>query len=163
MDEFGRRLVIQPMQEIDVVTVAEIEDRVALAPWTRHTFLACLRADYQCGVALLDNKICGYFVLSVAAGEAHLLNVVVVPEEQHQGIGSRLMADLITAAQRNGAEIIFLEVRMSNTGAQRLYKRFGFGEFGRRKAYYKSESGREDAKVMRRNVAALDVLRSMVG
>ncbi len=163
MDEFGPRLVIDCMRETHVLTVTEIEDVVALAPWSRHTFLACLRAGYQCRIALLDNRICGYYVLSVAAGEAHLLNIAVLPQVQHRGIGSRLMANMVTAAQREGAGIIFLEVRMSNAGAQRLYQRFGFGEFGRRKGYYKSHAGREDAKVMRRTVAALDAITSMAG
>jgi ribosomal-protein-alanine N-acetyltransferase len=154
MDEFGSRLVIEPMQERHVPAVSNIEDTIALAPWNRHTFLACLRANYQCRIALLNSDICGYCVLSVAAGEAHLLNIGVLPRVQRQGIGSRLMADIITAAQRQGAEIIFLEVRITNTGAQRLYTRFGFGEIGRRKGYYKSAKGREDAKVMKRRIAS---------
>lgn len=156
MDEYGSRLGIEPMQETQVLAVTSIEDQVALAPWSRHTFLACLRAGYQCRIALLDDEICGYCVLSIAAGEAHLLNIAVTSEVQHCGIGSRLMADIIATAQRQGVNEVYLEVRVSNTGAQRLYKRFGFGEIGRRKGYYKLISAREDAKVMKRRVAALD-------
>ncbi len=154
MDEFGSRLIIEPMHEKHVPIVSNIEDTIALAPWNRHTFLACLRANYQCRIALLDSEICGYCVLSVAAGEAHLLNIGVTPEVQHQGIGSRLMADIIIAAQRHGAKIIFLEVRVTNTGAQRLYARFGFSEIGCRTGYYKSADGREDAKVMKRSITS---------
>jgi len=87
-------------------------------------------------------------VLSVAAGEAHLLNVCVAPRLQGEGHGRRLMKRLIDLARWHQAQRIFLEVRPSNPRAIRLYHDLGFNEIGRRPNYYPARQGREDALVL---------------
>lgn len=86
----------------------------------------------------------GYSLLSIAVGEAHILNISVDPNEQKQGIGRKMLENLIAVA-KGRAETVFLEVRPTNTVAIALYESMGFNEIGIRKGYYPAENGREDA------------------
>ena len=96
----------------------------------------------------VEGAIAGYFLMSLAAGEAHVLNICVAPEQQGHGHGRRLLRALIQLARTRGAQRIFLEVRPSNRRAIALYDMEGFNEIGRRPRYYPARDGREDAIVM---------------
>lgn len=139
---------LRPMREEDLDTIMPIELRAYPFPWTVGIFRDCLRADYPAWVLHLDGRIVGYFLLSIAAGEAHVLNVCVDPDFQGQGHGRRLLKSLLHIARGRGAQRVFLEVRPSNTGAIALYFDEGFNEIGRRPRYYPARDGREDALVM---------------
>jgi ribosomal-protein-alanine acetyltransferase len=80
------------------------------------------------------------------AEELELLDLVVKPEERRHGIAERLVRELFEIARQKGAEVAFLEVRASNEPAQRLYRKLGFSEVGRRSGYY---AGGEDALLFR--------------
>ena len=136
------------MQAEDLDRVAAIESAAYPFPWTRGIFQDCLRADYECHVLVASGYIVGYGVLSSGAGEAHILNVCVVPEEQNKGCGRRIVKRLIDLARWHRCERVFLEVRPSNPNAISLYESMGFNEFGRRPNYYPAKKGREDALVM---------------
>jgi ribosomal-protein-alanine N-acetyltransferase len=92
--------------------------------------------------------VIGYGVISVAAREAHILNICIDPDAQSQGHGRRLLRALVRVARAQNAERIFLEVRPSNPRAIALYFDEGFNEIGRRPRYYPAQMGREDAIVM---------------
>jgi ribosomal-protein-alanine N-acetyltransferase len=139
---------MRPLREEDLDEVARIEAACYEFPWTLGIFRDCLRAGYGCWVLAHAAEVVGYGVLSVAAGEAHVLNVCVAPEEQGKGHGRRLMKRLIDLARWHRAERIFLEVRPSNRAAMALYDDLGFNEIGRRPNYYPARQGREDAIVM---------------
>ncbi|UCC55571.1 MAG: ribosomal protein S18-alanine N-acetyltransferase [Gammaproteobacteria bacterium] len=143
-------LQFRPMQDSDLSDVMEIERRSYPHPWTRLIFNDCLHAGYCCWVAERQGIIEGYGIISIAAGEAHLLNLCVRPESQRQGIGLKILQHLITIARRHEAEIIFLEVRPSNHAAIELYRRTGFNELGTRKNYYPTGDNREDALILAR-------------
>jgi len=139
---------LRPMREADLEDVARIEAGAYEFPWTLGIFRDCLRAGYGCWVLAHAAEVVGYAVLSVAAGEAHVLNVCVDVAQQRQGHGRRLMKRLIDLARWHQAQRIFLEVRPSNHGAILLYHDLGFNEIGRRPNYYPAKGGREDALVM---------------
>jgi ribosomal-protein-alanine N-acetyltransferase len=139
---------LRPMRVEDVETIAGIEASAYEFPWTVGIFRDCIRAGYGCWVLAQDNDVLGYGVLSVAAGEAHVLNVCIAPRMQGAGHGRRLMKRLIDLARWHQAQRIFLEVRPSNPRAIRLYDDLGFNEIGRRPNYYPARNGREDALVM---------------
>lgn len=139
---------LRPMRSDDLDQVAAIEGRAYEFPWTLGIFRDCLRAGYQCWVLTRPGEIVGYGVLSIAAGEAHVLNVCVSPEAQCGGLGKRMMRRLIDLARWHRAERIFLEVRPSNERAIALYDALGFNEIGKRPNYYPTRRGREDAIVM---------------
>ena len=94
--------------------------------------------------------------LSIAAGEAHVLNVCVDPDLQGHGHGRRLFRALIDIGRKLGAQRVFLEVRPSNPAAVALYHDEGFNEIGRRPRYYPAHNGREDAIVMARELFDAD-------
>lgn len=142
--------LIRPMRESDVDAVMSIESRAYPYPWTAGIFQDCMRVGYGCWVMVTDGGVRGYAVLSVAAGEAHLLNICVCPDWQGRGLGRKLLSHVLRQAERLGAGQIFLEVRPSNHAALRLYREMAFSEIGRRKGYYPAAGGREDALVLAR-------------
>lgn len=139
---------LRPMREDDLDAVHAIEVRAYPFPWTAGVFRDCLRADYPAWVLHMDGRIIGYFLLSLAAGEAHVLNVCVAPQYQGLGHGRKLLRAIMHLARGRNAQRIFLEVRPSNRGAIALYLAEGFNEIGRRPRYYPARDGREDALVM---------------
>lgn len=138
----------EPMRMEDVDHVALIERVAYPFPWTPGIIRDCLRAGYDCWLLMLDGEIVGYGILSIAAGEAHVLNVCVSPPHQGFGYGRQLMIGLIHIARRRSAERLYLEVRPSNGRAIELYRSLDFREIGRRPNYYPAADGREDALVM---------------
>ncbi len=136
------------MRMHDLEAVMAIEVRAYPFPWTVGIFRDCLSAGYQAWLAVREDRIVGYGVLSIAAREAHVLNVCVDPVEQGQGIGREILRMLLRCARQHGAQRIFLEVRPSNPHAIALYGDEGFNEIGRRPRYYPAVGGREDALVM---------------
>lgn len=139
---------LRAMRETDLETVMDIEVRAYPFPWTHGIFRDCLRAGYGCWVMELHGKLIGYGILSVAAGEAHVLNVCIEPKTQGRGHGRRLMKRMLDLARWHRAERVYLEVRPSNPKAIALYHDLGFNEIGRRPQYYPAANGREDALVM---------------
>jgi ribosomal-protein-alanine N-acetyltransferase len=136
------------MREDDLERVVEIERRAYAFPWTRGIFEDCLRVGYSCWVLDGPGDIVGYGVMSVAAGESHILNLCVRPERQRRGHGRRLLHHLLALARRHHAEITLLEVRPSNRAGLALYRAVGFNEVGMRRGYYPGHSGREDAIIL---------------
>jgi len=86
--------------------------------------------------------------MSIAAGEAHLLNICVIDRLRRQGIGGRLLEHMMRLAREASVERIYLEVRPSNKSAFHLYESAGFELLGVRENYYKARSGKEDAVVL---------------
>lgn len=128
--------------------VIEIEVDAYPFPWTRGIFSDCMRIGYCCRVLELDDQIVGYAVLSVAAGEAHLLNLCIAAAARGQGLGHALLDGMMAEARLKQAHRLFLEVRPSNAAAVALYRNHGFRQIGRRPDYYPDFEGREDALVM---------------
>ena len=139
---------LRAMHADDVERVVAIEAESYEFPWTPGIFRDCLRAGYECWVLALAHEVIGYGILSIAAGEAHLLNVCIARAHGGAGHGTRLVRRMIDLARWHRAERMFLEVRPSNTRAMGLYDRIGFNEIGRRPNYYPDRRGREDAIVM---------------
>jgi ribosomal-protein-alanine N-acetyltransferase len=142
------RTEIRLMQPADLKSVASVERAAYLYPWSLGIFRDCLLAGYYCLVLDVGGSVTGYGVMSIAAGEAHLLNLCVHPNAQHVGYGRRLLSAMLMKAEDAGAERVFLEVRPSNEVALRLYRSVGFEQIGTRPAYYQAEHGREDAVVL---------------
>jgi len=143
-------LDIRPMQNDDLLQVIEIERQSYPHPWTQMIFGDCLQAGYSCWVCGRRGVIEAYGILSIAVGESHLLNICVRPESRQQGLGRKMLRHLVSVARRHQAEVIFLEVRLSNTTARALYEDEGFNELGNRRDYYPAGDGREDALILAR-------------
>ena len=150
---------MRALRESDLNAVMVIEERGYPYPWTRGIFLDCLRAGYP-GLAMEENGLLvGYALLSIAADEAHLLNICVDPLNQSRGRGRQLLRAIVGLARDRGVQRVFLEVRPTNTPALSLYHSEGFNEIGRRPRYYPAADGREDALVMAIELVADDIDR----
>ncbi len=145
--------LLRPMLDEDIGEVMAIEARVYPHGWSEGIFRDCLRVHYSCWVLEQGDKIIGYGIMSVAAGEAHILNIAISPESQSKGLGRELLMHLLQTGKRLGAEDAFLEVRPSNRIAVRLYETIGFHQVGLRSDYYPAEKGREDAVIMARELS----------
>lgn len=140
---------IRAMTEADVPSVGEVERAAYQFPWSDGIFRDCVRVGYECRVVTLDHAIIAYSVMSVGAGESHILNLCVAEEFRGRGIGRRLLNDMIDRAAIAGMDAAFLEVRPTNTTAIRLYRSLGFEQVGMRRGYYQAAGGREDAAVFK--------------
>ena len=142
-------VAIRPMTEADVAGVVALERASYQFPWSEGIFRDCLRVGYVCRVLTLGNQVIGYGVMSVGAGEAHILNLCVADAYRCRGLGRRMLGYLLERGAAAGMSEAFLEVRPSNTAAIRLYQAIGFEQVGMRRGYYQAVGGREDAAVLR--------------
>lgn len=147
---------IRPLSETDIRQVMAIERRAYQFPWSEAIFYDCLRVGYGCWALEYEARLAAYGVMSVSAGEAHILNLCVDPDYQRIGLGRRLLLHLLRAARRHNANTSFIEVRPSNFAAIRLYLDHGFAEVGARRNYYQTSYGREDALILARTVTGAD-------
>ena len=141
-------IMIRTMRHEDLALVSDIERRSYEFPWSHGVFRDCLLAGYQCIVLERDGNVAGYAILSVAAGEAHILNLCVDPGWRSRGYGERLLDEILFRARTASVREIFLEVRPSNEHALALYRKKGFHKVANRPAYYQASGGREDADVL---------------
>lgn len=137
----------RPMLFEDIQRVTAIEKQAYNHTWTEGIFRDCIRVGYDCLVLELDGCVQAFGLVSVAANEAHILNICVAREFQRQGYGKQMLHKLLSIAEQKGADFIYLEVRESNDPAICLYDQEGFSRLGVRKNYYPAEDGREDALV----------------
>ena len=147
-------LTLAAMAEAELDEVLAIERAVYEYPWSWGNFNDSMRAGYGCWTCRLGSELVGYFILMVAAEEAHLLNLSIAARFQRQGHGRWLLEQALRLARDQGARLLFLEVRPSNPGARQLYASRGFREIGRRRDYYPAHNGREDALVMALDIGA---------
>jgi [ribosomal protein S18]-alanine N-acetyltransferase len=137
----------------DVVGIMKIESQIYDHPWTEGIFRDCIRVGYHGWVYDVDNDIQAYGLISVAANEAHILNLCVAPAFQGQGLGKKMLSRLMDTAEALNVKSVFLEVRVSNDIAISLYDKSGFNQLGVRKDYYPADkNGREDALVFGKEI-----------
>lgn len=140
--------LVRDMTLGDVPDVYAIERECYPFPWSKTLFEDAVRSSKCCLVLSKDSNIVGYAIISYVVGEAELLNICVSPSVQGQGLSKILLQSVINHAIAADNHEMYLEVRVSNTVARQLYDQFGFNEIGRRKGYYPTQSGREDAILM---------------
>jgi len=147
-------IALRPMRAADVADVVGIERSSYQFPWSEGIFRDCLRVGYVCRVVTVARQVMAYGVMSLGAGEAHILNLCVGESFRCHGVGKRLLSSLVERATLAGMAEAFLEVRPSNTAAIRLYLALGFEQVGVRRGYYQAVGGREDAAVLKRALRA---------
>lgn len=139
---------IRAMQEADLDAVMAIENVIYTHPWTRGNFSDALKAGNYCWIVALQGVIVGYAVVTVGAGEAHLLNLSIAAAWQRRGLGRNMLAYVFEFIKEISVTTLFLEVRVSNVVARAMYAQAGFREIGARRGYYPAHGGREDAIVL---------------
>lgn len=141
---------IAPMRRRDLRHgVLDVEQACHQLPWSQEVFTSEVdqmrNGSRHYITARIEQQFVGYAGLWFAPDEAHITNVAVTPTHRRRGIARRLMLELADVAIERGYDAWTLEVRASSTGAQELYRQFGFGPAGIRQRYYDNV---EDAIVM---------------
>ena len=139
---------LRPMQAGDIETVAAVEKAAAEFPWPQSQFKNSLGSDHDCMVLDVEGVVLGFMIFSRVLDETTLLNIAVYPDIQGKGYGRLLLGSGLKAQQEQGAKQCFLEVRVSNVSAKRLYDSLRFNIVGERKNYYPAKTDRENAYVM---------------
>ncbi len=131
-----------------------IEQAATPFPWSEKAHADAIHCNYPSLLLEIENKIKGFVIFNWLADECHLLNIVIAPVSQGQGLAKALIMQMLELADSQNMSKVILEVRASNTPAMALYKKLGFEQIGLRKNYYRGnltqESGREDAIVMKK-------------
>jgi len=146
-------IAVRSMVAEDVDAVVSIETEAFSSPWRRETFLELVDRPGLEFLVVEDGEagIIGYAVLWCILDQGELANMAITPGFRGRGLGSFLLSRIMDLARERGVQTVYLEVRVSNKSAVRLYTQFGFVDVGVRRAYY--EHPREDARVMK---AAVD-------
>jgi len=145
-------LTFRQMALEDISAVIQLENEVYQFPWTDRIFKDCIRVGYDCWLAHLENTVVAHAVISIAAGESHILNLSVTRNHQGKGIGKQFIQFLLNIARNKRAQIMMLEVRPSNIRAINCYSSAGFNEIGCRKDYYPAPNGKEDALLFAKQI-----------
>lgn len=143
----GFELHFREITENDIVQVMVLERSAHSHPWRQSSFEDCINGRQKCWLAEAKGILVGYVVVTHGGGDAELLNISVAPKYQRKGIGQSLLAHAANCV-RDKADMLFLEVRVSNRKAIELYAKEGFFEVGQRKNYYPTVNGHEDALLM---------------
>jgi ribosomal-protein-alanine N-acetyltransferase len=138
---------LHDMRPEDLDEVMAIERLCFPTPWPRQIFEMELKSkrSFKC-VSRIGGVVAGYIIGWMIHDEGHILNVAVHPDFRRMGIGDSLMRECLDHFSEKGAKYAILEVRRTNTGAQKLYEKLGFKPIGIRRGYY-GDTG-EDAIVM---------------
>jgi len=170
------------MRVPDLTEVMAIERQAYPVPWSHGNFVDSIAAGYaaevlrgpraqanagppQVGLTPSGgglggarpwghSELLGYWLAMPGVDEMHLLNITVAPAWQGRGLAIAMLDRLVAHCGRAGMAQLWLEVRVGNERARDVYRRYGFAEVGRRRAYYPVPQGpREDAILMSLPVA----------
>lgn len=143
------KIMYRKMTSDDVEAVHGIELATFPTPWTLDSFYYEMHenqyAHYLLAVDEHDNII-GFCGMWMVIDAAQITNVAVSEAARGRGIGEGLMREAMQIAREHEMDVMSLEVRVTNTVAQNLYRKLGFQDGGLRKGYY-TDNG-EDALVM---------------
>lgn len=125
-----------------------MEQQCFSVPWTHEQLMAQLSDFMHIFLAAEDEngRAVGYAGLMYVLDEGYISNVAESPDRRREGIADMLLTELYERAKAKKLSFLTLEVRESNIPAQSLYKKHGYTEVGRRKAYYSRP--KEDAVLM---------------
>ena len=136
----GERAIKEPR-----VKATPQETRFSLVSWVKQVF--CRNHSFSDELPQLSGEyILGFAGFRLMADEAHIISIAVREHYRRRGIGELLLISIIDLATELNASSITLEVRVSNTVARYLYRKYGFTQVGMHSSYY--TDNREDAILM---------------
>jgi len=144
------KMLIRPMTRDDLLQIVAIEREATPSPWSAVQFEQSMEehcCQVICTAGVEAGAIIGYTVVSTLLDCAEVLNICISPKYQGERFGSQLLTDILKQLP-DEVMVVYLEVRVSNFRAIRLYQNYGFVEVGQRRDYYPTEFGREDAILM---------------
>ncbi|WP_288843307.1 ribosomal protein S18-alanine N-acetyltransferase [uncultured Deefgea sp.] len=136
--------MLKRLTEADLPALLAIDSATNPHPWTAAQWRDSLN-HHQCDGLWQQDELIGFSVCMITLDEAELLLIAIAPQWQRQQRASQLLAALQKQLLQQDVVTLFLEVRESNTAARTLYAKQDFTQSGRRKGYYPTNQGREDA------------------
>ncbi|MER1989243.1 ribosomal protein S18-alanine N-acetyltransferase [Solibacillus isronensis] len=139
-----RRMTIDDVQAVHKIELASFP-----TPWTLDSFYYEMTENQFAHYLVAEDdkgEIIGFCGIWLVIDAAQITNVAVVQSVRGQGIGETLMREAMRVAKEANMDVMSLEVRVTNTVAQNLYRKLGFQDGGLRKGYY--TDNQEDALVM---------------
>lgn len=147
MPEKLQHIEIRPMLEKDLQEVVRIEKENFSLPWSRQGFADSVSQENTCYlVAVFNEKVAGYCGFLQVLDEADITNVAVDAAARKNGIGEKMLRELMRQGEVRGVRAFTLEVRESNLAALGLYRKLGFQSAGIRKNFY--DAPKENAVIM---------------
>ena len=146
----GEDATITPMRIEDLSEISVLEKLSFSLPWSREDFREIVLSQLYKGLVLRGSmkQIMGYIVYYLAGDEGHVMNVVTNPKYKKMGVAQAMLDHVHGLFADSRASYSFLELRRSNYGAYRLYKKKGYVYVGLRRGYYADNM--EDAILMRK-------------
>jgi ribosomal-protein-alanine N-acetyltransferase len=130
-------ITIQPMKTEDISEIIRIEQDAFSTPWSESSFRSEIHDPYSLTlIARREGRVVAYICASCRFGEGHILNLAVHPSARRMGIATSLINAVLDYMRENDCVFVYLEVRLSNMSARKLYEQLGFQEVGKRKLYY---------------------------
>ncbi len=130
----------------DILAISELERECFKEPWSFRTLASTFASPAFFGLTAEDGgEIAGYGGITVAADSADIENIAVAEQYRRAGVGTSLMRGLEDIARKQGVKKIFLEVRVSNFAAMKMYLNLGYAGVYARTRYY---ADGEDCLVM---------------
>lgn len=130
----------------DARELSYIELEIFPSPWSENALRSCLElASVEGEAAVIKDQIVAYLFAQFAFDEAHIMNLGVRPKYRRKGIAQTLLKRFLDRQARRGTKTCYLEVRLSNRIAQKLYYDHGFAPLSLRKKYYPNG---EDALIL---------------
>jgi [ribosomal protein S18]-alanine N-acetyltransferase len=137
----------------DVAVVHAIDVQSFSLPWPENAFRYEVMDNPNARVwvaeindPVIGKQVIGMICVWMVLDEAHVATLAVSPEHRQKGIGERMLLYALAEAKKEGAALVYLEVRRSNIAAQEMYKKHGFLVTGTRPHYY--ANNKEDALLM---------------
>ncbi len=140
--------MLRTLYKSDLPQLLAIENAVHITPWAEETFKSCTQNHCVGWVLEIEKKIAGFIIVAMSVEECHVLNLCVDHAYQRQGWGKKLLECALARAAEKNIRVVYLEVRQSNAPAIELYHKMDFQVVGKRKAYYPTVAGREDALIL---------------
>ena len=152
-NSLANNYTIENFSEHHLPDVLKKESTSNITPWSQETFLKTLQSRSISFVISSEKKVIAFCIANTVLDECHLQNIAVIEELRGKGIGTFMLNILFKRAKLSDLDTVLLEVRESNEIARKFYRDNGFKELSVRKNYYKAENGRENAVIMRLEVA----------
>ncbi|WP_277253864.1 ribosomal protein S18-alanine N-acetyltransferase [Neptunomonas phycophila] len=121
--------------------------------WSESQLLAHLQHPDTLNMGVYDqDRLIAFAISRVVLDEVELYQIATHPAYAGQGVASQLLSSLVTRWRSQHCTVALLEVNASNVAALRLYAKIGFVENGRRRGYYQTEAGKQDAVLMQLSI-----------
>ena len=119
-------------------------------PWTIGILRDCLVNHYDFYKAEYNNNLIGYIIAKISIHETHILNLTISEDYRHRGIATELLEIIFSKCYIVNSLNIFLETRVNNTPAIKLYEKHNFRRISIRKNYYQTSDGKQDAIIFKK-------------